>query len=164
MGLMLVAKTDKGVCAIQFGESEDRLAQALREEFPRAVLRRDEMLLAPYTEALTAYLRGGSTRLDLPLDIRATAFQRRVWKYLQRIPYGETQSYGEVAAGIGHPAAARAVARALRFESGCGGDSMPQGGSRRWRDGRVSVGRGAEAGTAASGGGLRPLRPAAGPP
>jgi AraC family transcriptional regulator of adaptative response/methylated-DNA-[protein]-cysteine methyltransferase len=112
LGLMLVGRTERGVCSIQFGSSEEALTRALREEFPRAALRRDELLLAPSIEALAAYLRGNSDRLDLPLDIRATAFQRRVWKYLQQIPYGETQSYAEVAAGIGQPSAARAVAQA----------------------------------------------------
>jgi AraC family transcriptional regulator of adaptative response/methylated-DNA-[protein]-cysteine methyltransferase len=65
-----------------------------------------------WIDALTAHLAGKQPRIELPLDIRATAFQMRVWNYLQSIPYGEVQSYGEVAAGIGQPAATRAVARA----------------------------------------------------
>jgi len=88
----------------------------LRREYPAA---RVETMRRPYhadfqrwVEALSEHLRGARPRLDLQLDIRATAFQMRVWNYLQTIPYGEVQSYAEVAAGIGRPSAARAVARA----------------------------------------------------
>jgi AraC family transcriptional regulator of adaptative response/methylated-DNA-[protein]-cysteine methyltransferase len=112
IGLMLVAATNVGVCAIQFGDSEEALIRALEAEYPKAHIRRDELLLQPWIQPLRDYLRGETIRLDLPLDIRATAFQRRVWKYLQTIPYGETRSYSEVARGIGAPNAARAVAHA----------------------------------------------------
>jgi O-6-methylguanine DNA methyltransferase len=88
----------------------------LRGEYPAATL---EPMSDPapagflqWTEALSAHLQGASPRLDLPLDIQATAFQMRVWDYLRTIPYGEVRSYGEVAAGIGRPSAVRAVARA----------------------------------------------------
>jgi AraC family transcriptional regulator of adaptative response/methylated-DNA-[protein]-cysteine methyltransferase len=65
-----------------------------------------------WMRALAAYLEGGAASLDLPLDVRGTAFQMRVWRYLQTIPYGEVQSYAEVARGIGQPSAVRAVAQA----------------------------------------------------
>jgi AraC family transcriptional regulator of adaptative response/methylated-DNA-[protein]-cysteine methyltransferase len=112
IGLMLVGATDAGVCAIQFGDSEAALIRALEAEYPKALIRRDELLLQPWIEPLQAYLRGENVRLDLPLDIRATAFQRRVWKYLQQIPYGETRSYSQIARDIGSPNSTRAVAGA----------------------------------------------------
>lgn len=112
IGLMLVAATSAGVCSIQFGDSEPALIRALEAEYPKAQIRRDELLLEPWIQPLRAYLRGENVRLDLPLDIRATAFQWRVWKYLQQIPYGETRSYSEVARGIGAPNSVRAVAHA----------------------------------------------------
>ncbi len=112
IGLMLVGATDAGVCAIQFGDSDEALVRALQAEYPKALIRRDELLFHPWIEPLQAYLRGENVRLDLPLDIRATAFQRRVWKYLQQIPYGETRSYSEIARDIGAPKSTRAVARA----------------------------------------------------
>ncbi len=115
-GLLLMAATDRGLCFVQFGETEADLVEALRAEYPGARL--VAMAKAPsaefrgWMEALGRHLAGGQPRLDLPLDIRATAFQARVWKYLQSIPYGEVRSYKAVAEGIGSPAAVRAVARA----------------------------------------------------
>ena len=116
VGLMMIGATDRGICSVQFGESRDALLESLRREYPAAEIAPMKDPPDPefrkWMEALTAHLSGNQPRLDLPLDIRATAFQMRVWNYLQSIPYGEVQSYGEVAAGIGQPAATRAVARA----------------------------------------------------
>ena len=116
VGLMMIGATDRGLCFAQFGDTESDLVQALAKEYPKSTL---VPMAVPYPEefrkwvnALTRHLAGGQPRLDLPLDIRATAFQMRVWRYLQSIPYGEVQSYGEVAAGLGQPKAVRAVARA----------------------------------------------------
>jgi AraC family transcriptional regulator of adaptative response/methylated-DNA-[protein]-cysteine methyltransferase len=116
VGLMMIGATDRGLCFVQFGDSQEDLLRALAKEYPSA---RIEAMQTPYhpefqkwIDALTAHLAGKQPRIELPLDIRATAFQMRVWNYLQSIPYGEVQSYGEVAAGIGQPAATRAVARA----------------------------------------------------
>jgi AraC family transcriptional regulator of adaptative response/methylated-DNA-[protein]-cysteine methyltransferase len=116
VGLMMIGATDRGLCFVQFGDSQEDLLRALSKEYPSA---RIEAMQTPYhpefqkwIDALTAHLAGKQPRIELPLDIRATAFQMRVWNYLQSIPYGEVQSYGEVAAGIGQPAATRAVARA----------------------------------------------------
>ncbi len=111
-GMLLVGATDKGVCAIQFGESAKSLEGSLRVEFPAADLRRDPAFLSAWAGQLRAHLGGRLQKLDVPLDIQATAFQRRVWEYLQSIPYGSTQSYGEIAKRIRRPRAARAVARA----------------------------------------------------
>ena len=111
-GLLLVGATCKGVCAIQFGSSVRNLETSLREEFPAATLQQDAAFLRPWAGQLRAHLGGRLQKLDVPLDIQATAFQRRVWEYLQSIPYGSTQSYGEIARRIRRPRAARAVARA----------------------------------------------------
>jgi AraC family transcriptional regulator of adaptative response/methylated-DNA-[protein]-cysteine methyltransferase len=116
LGLLMIGATDRGLCFVQFGESEEALSAALRLEYPQAQIapmgspRPAEF--AEWIAALQRHLEGGQPRLELPLDIRATAFQMRVWNYLQSIPYGHVQSYGEVAAGVGKPAAVRAVARA----------------------------------------------------
>ena len=115
-GLLMIGATDRGICFVQFGESEEELSAALRREYPAAQIvameRPHPPQFAQWIAALMRHLEGNQPRLDLPLDIRATAFQMRVWNYLQSIPYGEVQSYGEVAAAIGSPSAVRAVARA----------------------------------------------------
>lgn len=116
LGLMMVGATDRGLCFVQFGESSQELVETLGREYPAATL---EQMTEPYSSAfvewmnsLMRHLHGSQPSLDLPLDVRATAFQLKVWRYLQSIPYGEVQSYSEVASGIGQPTAARAVARA----------------------------------------------------
>jgi AraC family transcriptional regulator of adaptative response/methylated-DNA-[protein]-cysteine methyltransferase len=112
LGRMLVAATPKGICAVRFGHSDAELEQGLRREYPFAVRKRDDGALAGYCKTLVEYLRGEKRDATLPLDIQATAFQRRVWRYLQAIPRGATRSYGQVARALGEPSAARAVARA----------------------------------------------------
>jgi AraC family transcriptional regulator, regulatory protein of adaptative response / methylated-DNA-[protein]-cysteine methyltransferase len=112
LGRMLVAATDRGICAIQFGGSDGELLEGLKREFPFAARRPDESGLQTWTNALLKQMNHKTTNPSLPLDIRATAFQRRVWKYLQSIPFGETRSYHQAARDIGQPTAARAVARA----------------------------------------------------
>jgi AraC family transcriptional regulator of adaptative response/methylated-DNA-[protein]-cysteine methyltransferase len=112
LGRMLIAATDRGVCAIQFARSNSELIEGLRREFPFAVRKSDDSGLQAWIEALLSKMTGTELNATLPLDIRATAFQRRVWTYLQSIPFGATRSYGEVAKAIGQPSASRAVARA----------------------------------------------------
>jgi len=112
LGRMLVAATERGICAIQFARSDGELLQGLKREFPFAVRKPDDGGLKSWVEALLRHMRGRDLDSSLPLDIRATAFQRRVWTYLQSIPFGATRSYGEVAKAIGRPTAVRAVARA----------------------------------------------------
>jgi AraC family transcriptional regulator of adaptative response/methylated-DNA-[protein]-cysteine methyltransferase len=112
LGRMLVAATDKGVCAIQFACSDDELIEGLKREFPFAARKPDQGGLQAWIEALLATMTGHELNAALPLDIRATAFQRRVWTYLQSIPFGATRSYSQVAKAIGRPSASRAVARA----------------------------------------------------
>jgi len=109
---MLVAATDKGICAIQFADSDDELNEGLKREFPFAARRRDDHAMGTWTMALLRQMQGQNLSDALPLDIRATAFQRRVWTKLQAIPFGKTRSYSEIAKSIGNPQARRAVARA----------------------------------------------------
>ena len=112
LGRMLIAATDKGICAIQFADSDDELEQGLRHEFPFANRRRDDEAMRPWKEDLLRQMRGQRLNAALPLDIQATAFQRRVWTHLQTIPFGATRSYAAVAKAIGQPTATRAVAQA----------------------------------------------------
>jgi AraC family transcriptional regulator of adaptative response/methylated-DNA-[protein]-cysteine methyltransferase len=111
IGQMLLAATEQGVCSIQFGDSAATLEHKLHGEYPKAEIIRADRKLGGHVKALRAIIDGKSA-VSLPLDIQATTFQRRVWQELQAIPRGATKSYGEIAADIGHPKAARAVARA----------------------------------------------------
>lgn len=112
LGRMLIAATERGICSIQFARSDGELIEGLKREFPFAARRPDDGELRVWVSTLLHHLRGQDLNSCLPLDIRATAFQRRVWAYLQSIPFGETKSYSEVAKAIGQPQACRAVARA----------------------------------------------------
>lgn len=114
LGSLLVAATPRGVCRVSLGDTAASLETGLAAEFPAARIREDhtETGLKVGVAAILRYLDGKEPHLALPLDIRATAFQRRVWQELQRIPYGETRSYADVARRIGRPTASRAVARA----------------------------------------------------
>lgn len=112
MGRLLVALTERGVCAVTMGDSDATLESDLREEFPQAQITRDDTVLREPVQKILSHLDNNEPRLDLPLDIRATAFQRQVWERLRAIPYGQTMSYGEVAKALGKPGAVRAVGRA----------------------------------------------------
>ncbi len=125
LGRLLVGATDRGISALYLGESDGMLRAALRKEYPSADLLLDNAghgskssdgsgrgNLAEWVGKILAHLRGQEPHLDLPTDVRATAFQRRVWEELRKIPYGATKTYTEVARAIGRPAAIRAVARA----------------------------------------------------
>jgi AraC family transcriptional regulator, regulatory protein of adaptative response / methylated-DNA-[protein]-cysteine methyltransferase len=116
IGRMLLAVTDRGICSIHFGDAIETLEQELRIEYPQAEITRADRKLGEQVKAVRALMEGGPVQgganVPLPLDIQATAFQRRVWEALQAIPRGTTKSYSRIAADIGHPKAARAVARA----------------------------------------------------
>jgi AraC family transcriptional regulator, regulatory protein of adaptative response / methylated-DNA-[protein]-cysteine methyltransferase len=112
LGRLLVAATARGVCSVQFGDTDAELEAALAGEYPSAKIVRGGARLEEFVEALLRHLDGREASLELPTDVRATAFQSRVWEELRRIPYGETRSYAEVAEGLGQPKAVRAVARA----------------------------------------------------
>ncbi len=112
LGTVLVAATAKGICRIAFGDERAELEAALHADFANAVCSEDSAALAPFIAQVQAYLDGRRERFDLPLDIAPTTFQQRVWDALQRIPYGQTRSYTEVAETLGVPNAVRAVASA----------------------------------------------------
>src|SRR5581483_10773130 len=112
LGRLLVAATPKGVCSVSMGATDADLVAQLRREYPAATIAENRASLREATTAVVAHLSGASRTLDLPLDIRATAFQWQVWQALAAIPFGETRTYGEVARSIGRPTATRAVARA----------------------------------------------------
>ena len=112
LGRLLVAATARGVCRVSLGDNTAVLEADLAAEFPAAHVFKDQLTLAAAMTAILGYLDGSEPHLALPLDIRATAFQRRVWQELQKIPYGETRSYADVAKRIGGATATRAVARA----------------------------------------------------
>ncbi|HEV8523653.1 MAG TPA: bifunctional DNA-binding transcriptional regulator/O6-methylguanine-DNA methyltransferase Ada [Terriglobales bacterium] len=112
IGRMMLAATDKGICSIAFGESETRLVQGLRREYPKATLKRGDAVLRGWIGGLLKQMHDRQPPGELPVDVRATVFQRRVWEHLRSIPYGQTRSYAQVASAIGKPTAVRAVARA----------------------------------------------------
>lgn len=112
LGRLLVAATTRGVCAVTMGSSDPELEQALAREYPAATIERDSGGLSKWTRRILAHVAGRRPRLDLPIDVQATAFQWQVWTALAAIPYGETRSYADVARAIGRPSAVRAVARA----------------------------------------------------
>jgi len=112
MGRMLVARTQRGVCAVTFGDDDAMLAENLEKEYPRAKIDRDEKSLKKSVGAVMQYLAGKDKKLDLPVDVQATAFQMQVWELLKQIPYGETRSYTEIAEQLGDKRKVRAVAQA----------------------------------------------------
>jgi AraC family transcriptional regulator of adaptative response/methylated-DNA-[protein]-cysteine methyltransferase len=112
LGTVIVAATDKGVCKIAFGDDANALVEQLAVDFSQARRIEDAVQMEPFVAQIRAYLHGTRERFDLPLDIGATAFQRRVWDALRRIPYGQTRSYSELAETLGTPRAVRAVANA----------------------------------------------------
>jgi len=116
LGLMAMAATEKGVCFAQFGDDEESLVSKLKGEFPKAELRASPAKDAPeldvWMEALDQHISQGAPRPDLPLDMRGTAFQMKVWQFLLSIREGDVLSYGELAAQIDKPKAVRAVASA----------------------------------------------------
>jgi AraC family transcriptional regulator, regulatory protein of adaptative response / methylated-DNA-[protein]-cysteine methyltransferase len=112
LGAVLVAATDKGVCAIMLGDDPQALVRELQDRFPRAELKGGDAEFERTVARVVGLVEAPGQRLDLPLDIRGTAFQQRVWAALQAIPPGETATYTEIARAIGQPTAVRAVAQA----------------------------------------------------
>src|SRR5579863_5214720 len=112
LGRVLVAATERGISAVYMGDRDADLAASLRKEYPHAEIRCGSKGRAKWVRAIVRNLAGSNPRLELPTDVVATAFQRRVWEALRSIPNGETRTYAEVARSIGQPRAIRAVARA----------------------------------------------------
>jgi AraC family transcriptional regulator of adaptative response/methylated-DNA-[protein]-cysteine methyltransferase len=118
LGAILVAQSQKGVCAILLGDDPDRLVRELQDRFPRAALVGGDAAFERTVARIVGFVEQPSTGLDLPLDIRGTAFQQRVWQALRKIPAGSTASYTEIARRLGMPTGARAVAQA------CGANAL----------------------------------------
>jgi AraC family transcriptional regulator of adaptative response/methylated-DNA-[protein]-cysteine methyltransferase len=112
LGRLLVAATGKGVSAVYIGDRDAALKSSLEKEYPRATLTENKNGMKKWVGSIVDHLRGHEPNLELPTDVQATAFQRRVWEELRRIPYGSTRTYSQVAKAIGSPQAVRAVARA----------------------------------------------------
>lgn len=112
LGRVLAAATDRGICFVCLGDDDETLVEVLRAEFYSAEIERDDEGLGGWMTPIADHLEGTQPHLDLPVDVRATAFQRQVWEELQAIPYGETRTYAQIAASLGQPRAARAVGRA----------------------------------------------------
>jgi AraC family transcriptional regulator of adaptative response/methylated-DNA-[protein]-cysteine methyltransferase len=112
LGRLLLAATERGVCALSLGSQDRPLEEFLSGEYPSATIERDDQSLQPFVAEIVRHLAGQQPHLDLPIDVQATAFQWRVWQELQAIPYGSTRSYAEIARRIKQPKAVRAVARA----------------------------------------------------
>jgi AraC family transcriptional regulator of adaptative response/methylated-DNA-[protein]-cysteine methyltransferase len=112
LGLVLVAATARGVCMVSLDSNAAKLEAELRADYPAAKIRRGDATLGPWLDAVVRHLEGSQPHLDLPLDVRATAFQWRVWQELKAIPLGETLTYKEIAVRIGNPKAYRAVGHA----------------------------------------------------
>ena len=112
LGEVLVAATDRGVSAVYLGDATAKLVDELRKEYPRAEIAAEKGAFSQWVEEVVARTEGSAPRRELPLDLQATAFQRRVWQELQRIPRGTTRTYSQIAKAVGKPRAVRAVARA----------------------------------------------------
>jgi AraC family transcriptional regulator, regulatory protein of adaptative response / methylated-DNA-[protein]-cysteine methyltransferase len=112
LGMLLVAVTERGICGVSLGDAEESLVAALRAELPEAELVRTTDARDRLVDSVVAHVEGTTRGDELPLDVRATAFQWQVWRALQRIPEGATRTYQEIARELGQPSAARAVARA----------------------------------------------------
>ncbi len=136
LGTVLVAATSRGVCSIKLGADPAKLRRLLGEEFSRAELVEEPSALKAFSEKILAFLAGDQSLAKVPLDVRGTVFQRKVWDELRRIPAGETRTYRQIARAIGAPAAVRAVGsacganpvallvpchRAIRTDGGLGG-------------------------------------------
>jgi AraC family transcriptional regulator, regulatory protein of adaptative response / methylated-DNA-[protein]-cysteine methyltransferase len=112
LGYLLVATTDKGICAVKLGDEADKLEHTLNQEFHQAHIMRDDHIHKDWIKAILDFIAGSESHLDLPLDVRGTAFQKEVWQALEKIPYSETRTYTDIARNIAKPQAVRAVGNA----------------------------------------------------
>jgi AraC family transcriptional regulator, regulatory protein of adaptative response / methylated-DNA-[protein]-cysteine methyltransferase len=112
LGFLLVAATERGVCSVMLADDAAELERSLRQQFSAASIVQDANGMKKQVEAILAAMTDHPAAVDIPLDVRATAFQARVWQALRQIPRGETRSYAQIAEAIGQPSAVRAVARA----------------------------------------------------
>ena len=149
LGTVLLAATERGLCSVKLGNGAKLLARLLHEEFSDAELTEDRASLSGLEASVAAFIRGERSLARVPVDVRGTVFQQRVWDELRRIPRGETRTYGEIARAIGAPAAVRAVGsacganpvalvvpchRAVRADGGLGGYAWGLGRKQRLLD------------------------------
>ena len=151
LGRLLVAATARGLCAVRFGESASELERELREEFRAAEIHRDDAALQPYLQPLLASLRGENVTIDLPLDVRATAFQKKVWDALREIPAGETRSYSRSGPRDWRSQSGSRRCHGLRQQSRSARGAVPSRGAQRWRTGWISLGHRAQKEAAGAG-------------
>jgi AraC family transcriptional regulator, regulatory protein of adaptative response / methylated-DNA-[protein]-cysteine methyltransferase len=118
LGSILVATSKRGICAILLGDDPDALARDLQDQFPRANLIGGDAGFERLVSKVVGFVESPALGFDLPLDVRGTAFQQRVWQVLRKIPAGSTASYTEIARTIGSPSSVRAVAQA------CGANTL----------------------------------------
>jgi AraC family transcriptional regulator, regulatory protein of adaptative response / methylated-DNA-[protein]-cysteine methyltransferase len=136
LGYLLIATTEKGFCSVKLGDVAEKLETLLYKEFEQTNIQRDDSQHKNWVQAIVNFIAGSQPHLDLPLDIRGTAFQKQVWQALQKIPYGKTRTYADIAREISKPNAVRAVGtacganpvaliipchRVLRSDGGLGG-------------------------------------------
>ena len=163
-GRLLIGATDKGVCFLGFAEPDDALMGDLRRRFPRARIATDNAGLRQTVDAVLGFLAEPKQALDLPLDLRGTVFQQRVWRTLCQIPPGETRTYGELAAHDGQSEGGPGGGAVLRGQPGVARGALPSRDRPGRRADRLSLGRAAEEGVAGAGArgrrsGLRRRRP-----
>ena len=112
LGYILIANNDRGICSINLGDSPENLIFSLAEEFTQATITQEDSSYQDYQEQILSYIAGKKFNLEFPLALQGTLFQQQVWQSLQRIPYGETRTYGEIASDLGKPTASRPVGNA----------------------------------------------------
>ena len=153
LGRLLVAATERGICQVKLGDSTGPLERELRTEYPRATLTQDNRALVRWTAAILRHLDGKAPHLDLPTDVRATAFQQKVWSLLTKIPYGQTRSYRAIAKLMGNPRATRSRGARLRHQPGGDRGPLSPRGEQGWKRGRLPLGCGTKAPPPGAGGG-----------
>ena len=146
LGAILVASSAKGVAAILMGEDPDALVRDLQDRFPRARLLGADADYEQLVAQVVGMIEAPQIGLDLPLDVRGTAFQQRVWRALRDIPAGRTVSYAEVAQAIGSPQGGARGGGGMRRQQHRGRHSLPPGGAQRWVAVRLCLGRRAQTG------------------
>jgi AraC family transcriptional regulator of adaptative response/methylated-DNA-[protein]-cysteine methyltransferase len=112
LGRLLIAWTDRGVCTIKLGDSDRTLEAELRRQHARGQVDKEDCRSCPWVNEVKNHLEGRQKKLDVPVDLHGTPFQRQVWNELRRIPYGQTRTYRDIAVAVGKPNAARAVGQA----------------------------------------------------
>ena len=131
LGAILVARSDRGVCAISMGDDPDALARDLQDRFPQATLVGGDAEFEQWVARVVGFVEAPGLGLDLPLDVRGTAFQQRVWQALRTIPAGKTATYSDIAQRIGAPNVDARRGPGLRRQCACCRHPLPPRGAQR---------------------------------